>query len=222
MCARFLTPAQRDAERYWAIAQPQWHYEQSWKVLPTDSVPVVVTTQGQRRGTMMRWGLVPFRNHGVPPKLPLINARIENLATGYWNQPWQRGQRCILSMAGFYEPHLNDDGSKDPYCIRLVDREIFGVAGLWERSIRADGSELYSCTLITQPANRVMSEIHNEKKRMPAVLAEADHEAWLKGTMTEAGAALRPYPDDLMVAWRVSRRVNDMKTNDASLVEPAD
>jgi putative SOS response-associated peptidase YedK len=31
---------------------------------------------------------------------------------------------------------------------------------------------------------------------------------------------LRPYPDDLMVAWRVTRRVNDTRTNDASLIEP--
>ncbi len=32
---------------------------------------------------------------------------------------------------------------------------------------------------------------------------------------------LRPYPDELMTAWKVSRRVNSVKlANDASLIEP--
>jgi putative SOS response-associated peptidase YedK len=66
-----------------------------------------------------------------------------------------------------------------------------------------------------------MAEIHNEKQRMPAVLREEDHEAWLQGSPQEAKAALVPYPSDTMVAWQVSRRLYAVKTpNDAGLVEP--
>jgi hypothetical protein len=32
---------------------------------------------------------------------------------------------------------------------------------------------------------------------------------------------LTPYPDDLMVAWPVSTRVNTPRNNDAKLIEPA-
>jgi putative SOS response-associated peptidase YedK len=78
-----------------------------------------------------------------------------------------------------------------------------------------------SCTLITTPPNDLMAQIHNEKLRMPAVLREEAHEAWLRGSPQEAKAALVPYPSDLMVTWQVSRRLYANKgPNDAGLIEP--
>jgi putative SOS response-associated peptidase YedK len=56
---------------------------------------------------------------------------------------------------------------------------------------------------------------------MPAILEKADRAAWLTGTPEEAWETLTPYPDDLMVAWPVSTRVNTPKNNDAKLIEPA-
>jgi len=55
---------------------------------------------------------------------------------------------------------------------------------------------------------------------MPAILQEQDHEAWLTGTADEARAVLLPYPENLMVAWPVSPRVNSVKNDDESLMEP--
>jgi putative SOS response-associated peptidase YedK len=222
MCARFQIPAQAAAERYWRLVNPLWQYEASWRVLPTDPVPVVLMAGSERTGRMMRWDLVPFRNHGKPTGKVLINAKVENLETNYyWTGPWSRRQRCIFSMAGFYEPHKFDDGRKEPFYVHVTDREIFGVAGLWDRSKREDGTEVYSCTLITIPPNALMASVHNEKLRMPAVLREEDHDTWLGAPPSEAKAALRPYPDDLMVAWQVSRRVNSPKaSNDKTLIEP--
>jgi putative SOS response-associated peptidase YedK len=98
---------------------------------------------------------------------------------------------------------------------------VFGVAGLWERSRGVDGTHIFSCTLITLPANRLLAEVHNEKARMPAVLSVADEAAWLRGNAADARAALKPYPEEFMVAYRVSRRVNSAKfPNDAGLIEP--
>jgi putative SOS response-associated peptidase YedK len=70
------------------------------------------------------------------------------------------------------------------------------------------------------PANRLLSEIHNTQHRMPAILAREDREAWLSGSDEEAWATLRPYPDEHMVAWPVSTRVNKPANNDARLIEP--
>jgi putative SOS response-associated peptidase YedK len=222
MCARFQTPAQSAAERYWKLIDPVWEFQPSWRVLPTDPIPVVLSLDGQPTGRMMRWDLVPFRNRGEPTGKVLINAKIENLETNYyWKSPWERRQRCILPMAGFYEPHKFADGRKEPFYIHLVDRELFGVAGLWDRSVRADGTHVLSCTLITTPPNDLMAQIHNEKQRMPAVLRAEDHDTWLRGSPQEAQAALVPYPSDLMVTWQVSRRLYANKSpNDASLIEP--
>jgi putative SOS response-associated peptidase YedK len=218
MCARFLTPSQAAAERYWELRRHTWRFGPSWRVLPTQDVPIVLSVDGEVTGRMMRWGLIP---HSGEAKYPLINATVEKLETGYpWGGPWKRQQRCIFVMAGFYEPHVFEGGRKEPFYVHLADREIFGVAGIWERRKAEDGAESMSAALIAVPANELMAEIHNEKKRMPAVLLEAHHAAWLRGSPEEARAALVEYPSADMVAWQVSRRLYANKTpDDESLIE---
>ena len=223
MCGKYILAQAAKAERAMGIRRGRWEYPLSYRVLPTDQVPVVVAGESaEPEAAMMRWGLIPYWSNGVPLKASTINATVERIESApSYRDPWKRGQRCILVMGGFYEPHLNADGSKDPFFVRLNEREVFGVAGLWDRSRRGDGSHILSCTLITLPANRLLAQVHNEKQRMPAVLARADHAAWLTGSAPEALATLKPYPDELMLAYKVSRRVNSAKLpNDASLIEP--
>ena len=222
MCGKYILAQAAKAERAMAIQRGHWDYPLSYRVLPTEQVPVVVPANGEREAAVMRWGLVPWWSHGVPLKASTINATVERLdhAPSY-RDPWRRGQRCLFVMGGFYEPHLNEDGSRDQYFVRLNDREVFGVAGLWERSRRADGSYLFSCTLITVPANPLLAAVHNAKQRMPAILAESDHDSWLRCGPQQAGALLQPYPDESMRAWKVSRRVNNPQLpNDERLIEP--
>ncbi len=56
------------------------------------------------------------------------------------------------------------------------------------------------------------------KKHEPAILRHEDHEPWLNGTPDDAFACLKQYPDDLLIAYRVSTRVNSPRNNDAELV----
>jgi len=221
MCGRYILAQAAKAERALGIRRGRWEYPLSYRVLPTEQVPVAVSDQGERSATMMRWGLIPWWAHGVPLQASTINATVERIETApSYRDPWQRGQRCILAMGGFYEPHVNPDGTRVPYFLKLLDREVFGVAGLWERSRASDGSWILSCTLITVPANRLLAEVHNGKERMPAILAGEDEERWLTGPGEEAKAVLRPYPDGQLTAWPVSRRVNNPRLpNDASLIE---
>jgi len=69
------------------------------------------------------------------------------------------------------------------------------------------------------PASKLMSEIHNAKQRMPAILAREDRDACLKGTPEDGFAALKQYPDTHLVATPVSTRINAPKNNDATLIE---
>jgi len=47
-----------------------------------------------------------------------------------------------------------------------------------------------------------MTEIHNVKHRMPAILAKDDRDAWLTGTPEAAFSVIKQYPDTHMVATR--------------------
>lgn len=218
MCARYQTPSQAAAERYWQVIEPLWRFEPSWRVLPTQQIPIVLALNGVVTGRMMRWGLIPYSGS---TSYPLINATVEKLTTWYgWRYPWEHGRRCIFAMSGFYEPHVFPGARKELFYVHLRDRPIFGVAGIWERKRGEDGAEALSCALITVPANELLAEVHNEKLRMPAVLREADHDAWLTGRPEEATQALQPYPSEGMEAWQVSRRLYAAKApNDEGLIE---
>jgi putative SOS response-associated peptidase YedK len=224
MCGKYILAEAAKAERAMGIQRGRWEYPLSYRVLPTEQVPVIVAASGsgEREAAQMRWGLIPYWAGGVPLKASTINATVERIDSApSYRDAWRRGQRCILVMGGFYEPHVNADGSRDQFFVHLVEREVFGVAGLWDRSRRPDGSFIFSCTLITVPANRLLAEVHNGKLRMPAILTERAHDEWLGGTSQQARTALAPYPDELMAAWRVSRRVNNPRLpNDAALIEP--
>ncbi|HUN25292.1 MAG TPA: SOS response-associated peptidase [Steroidobacteraceae bacterium] len=224
MCGRYILRQAAAAEREFALARVSWQFTASYNIAPTQSVPVVRMTEGVREGVALRWGLIPFFARGEPPKYSTINARIETIASAAsYRGPWKRGQRCIQLASGFYEWHLDAQGSKIPYFIHLVDQELFGFAALWDRSLRADATAVESCALITMPGNALMRDIHNtgsNPHRMPAILRRESREAWLSGTPEQAHAALEAYPADLMVAYAVSTRVNSPKNDEPSLIEP--
>jgi putative SOS response-associated peptidase YedK len=232
VCGRYIIREQEAAERYWRVhGLPKW--VESFNVSPLATVPVIRKAGAGRAAfenaaygsaapnecVLLKWGLVPFWSRGVPPKYSTFNARLERFeTTASFRGAWARGQRCILPAAGFYEWQKRGAG-KQPFLIKAADREIFGFAGLWDRSQGPEGV-IESCTILTLPANRLLTEIHNTGHRMPAILREEDHEAWLSGTLDEARATLRQYPDDLMVAWPVSPRVNSPRNDDEALTLP--
>jgi len=223
MCGRYVSPDEASIEREFHLVHTEWKFPPSYNVAPTQNVPVVrASKDGERRGALLRWGLIPYWAKGIPPKYSTINATVENLAErATWRGPWSRGQRCAIVASGFYEWQVQADGkTKQPFYIQLNDQEIFGFAGLWDRSTDAEGIAVESCAILTMPANEMMQEIHNARQRMPAILSKEDRNAWLSGTQEQAFGAIKPYPDTHMVATPVSKRVNAPKNNDAELIAP--
>lgn len=226
MCGRYVAPAAADIEREWNLAHVSNPFEGiNYNTSPTHQVPAVRRGDDGAPALMaLRWGLIPFWAKGVAPKYNTINATIERMREApTYRGPWRRGQRCIVPAYGFYEwQNVAVAGGKSikrPYYIGTGDQRIFGMAGLWDASIGAEGATIESCTLITLPANRFMAAIHNSRERMPAILARDAHDAWLEGDSEAARACLKPYDDESMVARVVSSRVNSPKNNDATLID---
>ena len=220
MCGRYVSPDDASIEREFNLVRTEWRFPASFNVAPTQLVPVVRGSDGERCGTRLRWGLIPFFARGIPTKYSTINARVETLQTAAsYRGPWKLGRRCLVVASGFYEWQVQADGkTKLPYFIHTSDQEIFAFAGIWDASRTDTGESIESVAHITVPANHLVGEIHNTKHRMPAILSKAAREAWLSGSPDEAWATLAPYPDELMAAWPVSTRVNSPKNNDAALV----
>ncbi len=224
MCGKYILAQAAKAERALGIRRGRWEYPPSYRVLPTEQVPVAVTAEGEREAAMMRWGLIPCWAQGVPLKASTINATVERIASApSYRDPWRRGQRCIFVMGGFYEPHVNADGSREPFFLALIEREVFGVAGLWERSRRADGSYVFLLHAdhgAGQPAARGGSQ--REAAHAGASSPRTTHEAWLGGGTDEAQAAAQALSGRAHGRpGRSAAASNSPRLpNDASLIEP--
>ena len=92
--------------------------------------------------------------------------------------------------------------------------------GLWDQWKEPEtGETISSATLVVTAANDFTRSIHD---RMPVLLGQQDHEAWLTG---KAGVELlRLAPNDLLRMWPVSKRVNasGRGDDDPSLIEPVE
>jgi putative SOS response-associated peptidase YedK len=80
-----------------------------------------------------------------------------------------------------------------------------------------DGEFLESFTIVTTGPNRLMTEIGHH--RSPVMLAEQDWDCWLGGDKQAAEQLIRPPPDDLMRAHKVSTRVNNPGYQGEDLLE---
>lgn len=77
-----------------------------------------------------------------------------------------------------------------------------------------------SFAIITTPANQLCAEPHD---RLLVILSPQSWPAWLgeePADSTHVKAMLAPYPSNEMTCWPVSPRVNSVKNNAPSLIEP--
>lgn len=224
MCGRYVSPDSAAIEREFNIVRDEWKFPTNFNVAPTQTVPIIRSVDGTLQGVSMRWGLIPFFAKGEPTKYSTINARLETLETAAsYRGPWKRGQRCLQVAQGFYEWHTDGTGRKAPYYIHLNDQSVFAFAGLWDRSVKADGTAVESVVHITMPGNDLMRHVHNAGNnpfRMPAILRKDDQDAWLDGNNDQARVVLTQYEPGLMVAYEVTSAVNSPKNNVAANIEP--
>ena len=84
---------------------------------------------------------------------------------------------------------------------------------------KATGERLYTYAIVTTDPNEVAATLHN---RMPAILLPKDYDRWLAPVDLAQLPVdlLRPFPADMMTAWKVSKAVGNVKNDDPSLIAP--
>lgn len=220
MCERYVLPRQDDAEREFVPAHCWWKFTQSYNVSFPQYVPVVRRHDGATEGVTMRWGLVPPEAEAVPVPNEQPGLPFEWVGqTPDTRSAWLASQRCIVPMAGFYVWQLTPEKYRQPYFVTLMDRMVFGVAAVWERSEGGEDDVIEGFTIITVPANPLVKRISDEEV-MPAILLRKDYATWLSGTPARAKGVLHSYPDKWMHAHAVSPRVNSTRYDDPDLIRP--
>ncbi len=188
----------------------------NFNVAPTHYMPVI-TSADREHINIYRWGLLPFWAKEKKMAYKMINARIETILEKNAFKKAVEKRRCIIPMDGFYE-WKREGKNKLPFRIQTTDQDIFSVAGIWEKWRSPEGEEVYTFSVITKKPNAIMEGIHD---RMPAILFPEQEKLWLDEELPakEAIAMIAEYPPENMRAYRVSTRVNNVRENDAELIE---
>jgi putative SOS response-associated peptidase YedK len=203
MSRRYVSPDQVSIDQEFDLVRTEWVFPGNFNVSPADVVPIIRVIDDQPDTALLKWGFGDPITYAVPVEMIDLNATDRGLVA--------RGQRCIVPALGFYAWHANASGSRQPFYVHTEDQDLFGFAGFWERE---------SCVIVTLPATAMMAEIDNGERRMPAILAREMRDVWLYGSAANAAAALVPYPDERLVAYRVGGRVDSTANNDETLIEP--
>jgi putative SOS response-associated peptidase YedK len=218
MCGRFVLTSPLDAvqELFGITERP--NLAPRYNVAPSQEVPVVRRTRdGQGRElALLRWGLIPYWAKDPSVGYKMINARVESVATKpAFREPFRR-RRCLIPADGFYE-WQKDGKRRQPWLVRLKGGGLFAFAGLWDYWRDPAGQPVHSCTIVTGPANALLTPLHD---RMPVILAPDDFARWLEAEPDEAARLLRPCPDEWLETFPVSARVNSPANDDGDLVLP--
>lgn len=143
----------------------------------------IITDENAEEINMFHWGLIPFWAKDNKIRKMTLNAKIETVE----EKPAFRTSvknRCLVIADGYYEWQWLDPNGKEKqkFLLQPENQEIFAFAGIYSTWTNPETNDLISSySIITTEANELMSEIHNNKKRMPVVLKKEDHSLWLSG-----------------------------------------
>lgn len=228
MCGRYTLTyeEQRELEEFLGVEEESFFPGQpsptafaNFNVAPSHNMPVACTDgDGNRIVTPMYWGFMGWKpKPGSRPFLP-INTRDDSVAV---KPMWRKAffeNRCIIPASGFYE-WSGKKGNRIPHYVYPVKEQFMGFAGIYsELAPEGSGTEK-SYSIITTSPNQVMKEIHD---RMPVILHPSEFEMWLDPGNRNANDLLqflRPYPDDGIGAYTVSREVGNVSNNHEGLIQ---
>jgi putative SOS response-associated peptidase YedK len=236
MCGRFSSTSQLQflLEQFRAEPLGVEGHQPSWNVAPASDILVVVAgSDGARQLRALRWGLVPRWAKDPSGANRMINLRAETVREKKgWKSTLAR-KRCIIPIDGFYEWQDQGKGKrKQPFYITSRDFSPLALAGLWatwrdpaekEKEKAGDGDggdELWTCTILTTSANKLMGSVH---ERMPVILPPEAWDAWLDPDNTDTeqlAELLQPAPEEMLTLWPVDMAVGNTRNNRPELQEP--
>lgn len=151
----------------------------SFRILPSQLVPVIVKTKNGLKLTPMKFSLVPSWSEEPKVKFATHNARIESVTDKpTWRIPF-KSQHCIVPMNGFFESVY--EGPEAGHIIKFTPRDgkVLWAAGLFDYWQSKDNPKdnFFSFTILTQePPAFILDHGHD---RTPIFIKREFWEEWL-------------------------------------------
>ncbi len=198
------------------VADPFWPEPEQddaplYNVAPGMTVPVI-RSDGADAGEIawVRWGAT------LPSGKPVINARSETAASSPMFASAVRARRCLVPVSGYYEWEKAGTGERLPWYFAFEGGAVCLLAGLWGEQ----GGEPWVVVCTAEaPCERTRAVHH----RVPCVVPGECAQDWATGKTAEPLSLASPFGSPAcpaISAWRVSRRVNAVRDQDAGLIDP--
>jgi putative SOS response-associated peptidase YedK len=220
MCGRYCITSAPEAIRRLFRYRAQPNFPPRYNVAPTQPVPIVRLSQGEREFALVRWGLIPAWVKDPKTFSLVLQARSDTVLDKPSFKNAMKYRRCLIPADGFYEWNEGTTPRR-PYVVRPTHGGPVAFAGLWESWMGPNGEELETAAVITTNANKTLRPIHF---RMPAVIPPEAFDLWLDCRNVDADTAaalLVPAPEDLFEAYEISPAVNRVANDYPGLLEPA-
>jgi len=219
MCGRFTISVSIDDLRtylkqsYEIDLQDTFFDLPKYNVSPGNDVIAIIYDGKKYRVGLLKWGFIPY--FAKDEKQIIINAKAETIDQKPSFKKSFETKRCLILADGFYE-WARSNVDKTPMRIIKKDHSIFPMAGLYSTYLKEDGTKIHTACIITTDANEIMKPIH---ERMPVIFDRNQSKMWfLEKELSKIKSILKPYESNLMEAYPVSKRVNDAKNQDQSLI----
>ena len=132
-----------------------------------------------------------------------------------------RKRGCLIPASCFFEWKKRRRGSKQPYCIRPRDVDLFAFAGIWERwEDKEAGQSINSCAIVTTRANEAVQDLHD---RMPVIIEKESFGLWLDRSLQEPEALKHPLEQmasQELEIYQVGLAVNNLRNDSEEVVRP--
>lgn len=161
------------------------HYAPRDLIVPGEPLLALRSDQSGPEASLMLWGLLPCWRKDPSQGPRPFNARSETVTSKPSFRAAWRHRRCLIPASCFFEKG---------HTVRRVDRHPFWLAGLWERWLGSDGSEVDTCTILTTIPNALVKPLHH---RMPVLIPGGLEEAWMSSLDGQQLRALEP----LLAPW---------------------
>ncbi len=221
MCGRFaLSPKTNSVEKLMPNTGIKLN-SNSFNICPTTDIEGITRLRRHNNLTSNKnnynigkfyWGLNISQGNN---NINLFNARSESLFTKNIYHTLITHNRILIPATAYYEWQKVNSKVKIPYCFSLKHEELFAFAGLF-RSRQIDNEIINEVTIITCPANQLVSSIHH---RMPVILDSSKAIHYLNEE-NHINEFLHSYPDELMQFYQVSNFVNSPKNNTEECLLP--
>ena len=145
--------------------------------LEESTVPIITSKQQNTISTSI-WGILPKKFQGdwanFQKHVNTLTIPLASLQTKPWYAHTDDTDRCLLLVTGFFTTFISE-GELLFFHMTQKSGEPFSLAGIYNEL--EDG--FITSSLITDKANRTVTEVHNINDQMPIMVPSSQQKDWL-------------------------------------------